>query len=210
MIEELVARLTNTASDAFQVVIFNVSGGSSNSTTAKTATREVHDLVNDRPEEDVHSVLDNLNRQTGGGLNWQSSIVDLLKLLGMDHGLDARKALADELGVHAGAHGSFGQNVALHQAVLGRLTVHDLVRPAGAQDVPVSAVLVNHGLNWQTSIVDLLKKHNLDSSLDARKALADKLNVRAGAHGSSEQNIALHKAVAGRLAENGGRWPVEH
>lgn len=64
------------------------------------------------------------------------------------------------------------------------------------------------GGNWQTSIVDLLKLLDLDSSLDARKALAEELNVRAGAHGSAEQNIALSKAVWQQLAQNGGQVPA--
>ena len=61
--------------------------------------------------------------------------------------------------------------------------------------------------NWRTSIVDLLKLLDLDSSLAARKDLAQELNVRAGADGSAEQNIALSKAVMQKLAENGGKVP---
>ena len=63
------------------------------------------------------------------------------------------------------------------------------------------------GGNWRTSIVDLMKLLDLDSSLDARKELAVELGVNAGAHGSAEQNIALHKAVMRKLAENGGKVP---
>ena len=63
------------------------------------------------------------------------------------------------------------------------------------------------GGNYKTSIVDLLKLLDLDSSLDARKELATELNVNAGAHGSAEQNIALQKAVLKKLAENGGKVP---
>lgn len=63
------------------------------------------------------------------------------------------------------------------------------------------------GGNWRTSIVDLLKLLDLDSSLDARKELAAELGVNAGEHGSAEQNIALHKAVMRKLAENGGIVP---
>ncbi|WP_428489466.1 DUF3597 domain-containing protein [Rhodopila sp.] len=63
------------------------------------------------------------------------------------------------------------------------------------------------GGNWQTSIVDLLKLLNLDSSLTARKELGSELNVHAGADGTAEQNIALHKAVMQKLAENGGKVP---
>jgi hypothetical protein len=53
----------------------------------------------------------------------------------------------------------------------------------------------------------LLKLLDLDSSLTARKSLASELNVRAGADGSAEQNIALSKAVMQKLAENGGKVP---
>ncbi len=94
--------------------------------------------------------------------------------------------------------------------------------PAGQQgataqvmkDVDVQAVLTalaakkGGGGNWQTSIVDLLKMLDLDSSLDARKELATELGVNAGAHGSAEQNIALQKAVMRKLAENGGQVPA--
>ncbi len=81
------------------------------------------------------------------------------------------------------------------------------------QDVDVQAVLTQAaakkggGGNWQTSIVDLLKLLDLDSSLSARKDLANELNVHVGADGSAEQNIALQKAVMSKLAENGGKVP---
>ena len=63
------------------------------------------------------------------------------------------------------------------------------------------------GGNWRTSIVDLMKLLGLDSSLSARKELANELNVRAGPDGSAEQNIALQKALMNKLAENGGKVP---
>jgi 3-oxoacyl-ACP reductase-like protein len=85
---------------------------------------------------------------------------------------------------------------------------------APVQPVDVEAVLSDlaaqkgGGGNWRTSIVDLLKLLDLDSSLEARKALAEELNVHAGEHGSAEQNIALSKAVWKKLAENGGQVPA--
>ena len=81
------------------------------------------------------------------------------------------------------------------------------------QNVDVGAVLSEMasmkggGGNYQSSIVDLLKLLDLDSSLDARKQLANELNVHVGADGSAEENIALHKAVMDKLAENGGVVP---
>jgi len=89
--------------------------------------------------------------------------------------------------------------------------------PAAAPALPpvdVEAVLGDlaaskgGGGNWRTSIVDLLKLLDLDSSLAARKELAEELNVHAGEHGSAEQNIALSKAVWKKLAENGGQVPA--
>lgn len=84
---------------------------------------------------------------------------------------------------------------------------------AGGASVDVGAVLSQMastkggGGNYQTSIVDLLKLLDLDSSLDARKELGQELSVHAGADGSAEQNMALHKAVVAKLAENGGKVP---
>ena len=88
--------------------------------------------------------------------------------------------------------------------------------PAGAapaEPVDVGAVLSemasmkDGGGNYQSSIVDLLKLLDLDSSLAARKELGQELGVHAGDDGSAEQNIALHKAVMAKLAENGGLVP---
>ncbi|CAN5504446.1 DUF3597 domain-containing protein [soil metagenome] len=85
---------------------------------------------------------------------------------------------------------------------------------ATAAPVDVEAVLTamaaqkGGGGNWRTSIVDLLKMLDLDSSLEARKELGQELGVHAGADGSAEQNIALQKAVWKKLAENGGKVPA--
>ncbi len=84
---------------------------------------------------------------------------------------------------------------------------------ATAAPVDVEAVLMQMaeahggGGNWRSSIVDLLKLLDLDSSLDARKDLANELGVHVGADGTAEENIALHKAVMAKLAANGGKVP---
>ena len=85
--------------------------------------------------------------------------------------------------------------------------------PAPAAPVDVEAVLdqmaeaKGGGGNYNSSIVDLLKLLDMDSSLTARKELASELNVHVGADGTAEENIALHKAVMQKLAENGGKVP---
>ena len=62
--------------------------------------------------------------------------------------------------------------------------------------------------NWKESIVDLMKMLKLDSSLSARKQLAQELGYTGALDGSAEMNIWLHKQVMTKLAETGGVVPV--
>jgi hypothetical protein len=65
-------------------------------------------------------------------------------------------------------------------------------------------------LNWRTSIVDLLKLLEIDSSFAARKALATELGCPPELMGdSAKMNIWLHKTVLARIAANGGNVPRE-
>jgi Domain of unknown function (DUF3597) len=64
-------------------------------------------------------------------------------------------------------------------------------------------------LDWRSSIVDLMKLINLDSSLAARKELAQELNYTGDVNDSASMNIWLHKQVMIKLAENGGKVPDE-
>lgn len=64
-------------------------------------------------------------------------------------------------------------------------------------------------LNWRTSIVDLLKLLGMDSSLSARKQLAQELDYSGDTGDSAAMNIWLHKQVMRKLAENGGKVPPE-
>lgn len=86
---------------------------------------------------------------------------------------------------------------------------------APAQPVDVEAVLTqklaakgNPDLNWRTSIVDLMKALDLDSSLENRKELATELGYTGEKDGSAEMNIWLHKRVMAELAKNGGNVPA--
>lgn len=62
-------------------------------------------------------------------------------------------------------------------------------------------------LNWRTSIVDLMKLVGMDSSLAARKALAQELNYTGDTGDSASMNIWLHKQVMKKIGENGGKLP---
>ncbi len=75
-------------------------------------------------------------------------------------------------------------------------------------DAVCSAMPGADGLNWRTSIVDLMKLLGIDSSYENRKSLAHELG-NAGYAGSAEDNIALQKLVMNELANNGGKVPAE-
>ena len=62
-------------------------------------------------------------------------------------------------------------------------------------------------LNWKQSIVDLMKLLKLDSSLSARKQLAQELGYKGALDGSAEMNIWLHQQVMTKVAESGGKVP---
>jgi len=65
-------------------------------------------------------------------------------------------------------------------------------------------------LNWKTSIVDLLKLLEIDSSFGARKELATELGCPGDLMGdSAKMNVWLHKTVLKKIADNGGNIPVE-
>jgi hypothetical protein len=64
-------------------------------------------------------------------------------------------------------------------------------------------------LQWRTSIVDLMKALDIDSSLSARKELAKELNYTGDINDSATMNIWLHKQVLTKLAANGGKLPSD-
>jgi hypothetical protein len=86
---------------------------------------------------------------------------------------------------------------------------------AGGAPVDVGAILDDlaskngETLNWKTSIVDLMKLLNLDSSFSARKQLAEELHYTGDTGDSASMNIWLHKQVMQKLAENGGKVPAD-
>ena len=85
--------------------------------------------------------------------------------------------------------------------------------PVAISEVDVTAILDGmpgaSGLNWRTSIVDLMKLLDLDSSLGARKQLAGELNYTGDTNDSATMNIWLHRQVMNKLAANGGTVPAD-
>ncbi len=86
---------------------------------------------------------------------------------------------------------------------------------APAQSVDVAPILdkavaaKGEKLAWRTSIVDLMKALDIDSSLAARKELAKELGYTGDTNDSASMNVWLHKQVMIKLAANGGKLPPE-
>jgi len=86
-------------------------------------------------------------------------------------------------------------------APMGSVDVADIVDKAAASK--------GEKLAWRTSIVDLMKALDIDSSLTARKELAKELGYTGDTNDSATMNIWLHKQVMAKLAANGGKLPPD-
>jgi hypothetical protein len=87
--------------------------------------------------------------------------------------------------------------------------------PIAPRNVDVGAILDkavsarSQKLNWKTSIVDLMKALDLDSSLQARHELARELHYTGDQNDSARMNSWLHGQLMKKLAENGGKLPED-
>jgi hypothetical protein len=104
----------------------------------------------------------------------------------------------------------FGRSAVAASTTVATSTTAEAAAGAG---VDVAAVLdqlaaqKKQKLHWRKSIVDLMKLLDLDSSLAARKRLAQELHYADNTKKSAAMNIWLHKQVMIKLAENGGKVP---
>ena len=103
-----------------------------------TITTQTQTQVQPQPQTqqvDVEQVLTNIANEKGNpNLNYRSSIVDLMKLLGMDSSLENRKELATELGYKGPTDGSAEMNIWLHKEVMHQLAAHGGKVPANLTD----------------------------------------------------------------------------
>lgn len=85
-------------------------------------------------EVDVEAILSGMQASAGQPLNWRTSIVDLLKLLGLDSSLQSRKELAAELHYTGDTSDSASMNVWLHRQVMNKLAANGGKVPADLKD----------------------------------------------------------------------------
>ena len=83
---------------------------------------------------DIEAVLEEMAEDNPQKLNWRTSIVDLMKLVGMESSLAERKELADELGYTGDKSDSAAMNIWLHKAVLKKLSENGGKVPASLLD----------------------------------------------------------------------------
>ncbi len=86
------------------------------------------------PVVDVEAVLEKMAADNGQKLNWRASIVDLMKLVGMDSSLENRKELARELGYTGDTADSAAMTIWLHERVMKELAAHGGKVPANMLD----------------------------------------------------------------------------
>jgi hypothetical protein len=87
-----------------------------------------------QPVVDVEAVLEKMAADNGQKLNWRTSIVDLMKLVGMDSSLENRRELARELGYTGDQNDSAAMNIWLHKRVMKELAAHGGKVPANMLD----------------------------------------------------------------------------
>lgn len=113
----------------------------------------------------------------------------------------------------------FGTAKAATEAVAGTVSAATAAVTGGSKPAPMTRAQVEAMIqkiaedtgrtnyNWKQSIVDLMKLLDLDSSLGARKELAQELGYTGELNGSAEMNVWLHKQVMTKLMESGGVVP---
>lgn len=138
-------------------------------------------------------------------MSFFSKILDKLGLKSAQAAAPADPAATVPAAVTEAAPSPAAQAPAPAQEVVNPIAVVDVVA-----QLEKRAAANPQKLNWRTSIVDLLKLLDIDSSLEARKALAKELYCPDELMGdSAKMNMWLHKNVLAHIAANGGNIPKE-
>ena len=125
------------------------------------------------------------------------------------------KIMSAIFGSSATAAPAGGGTVAAPSTAGGSASPASAPAAAPAQTVDVAPILdkavadKKEKLEWRTSIVDLMKALDIESSLTARKELAHELGYTGDTDDSASMNIWLHRQVMAKLAANGGKLPPE-
>ena len=123
------------------------------------------------------------------------------------------KIMSGIFGTKAGAAPASGGAATSSGSPAGSATATATAAPAQSVDVaPIldkAVAAKKEKLEWRSSIVDLMKALDIDSSLGARKELAKELGYSGDTNDSATMNVWLHKQVMVKLAANGGKLPAD-
>ncbi|MCX8601232.1 MULTISPECIES: DUF3597 domain-containing protein [unclassified Gilliamella] len=117
-VKDQVGKVTNSVKD-----IFSPHSDQNQTNANQNQNQDQSNSANNAPisNVDVMSILDNLAKKFPEKLNWKTSIVDLLKLLGIDNSLDARKKLAKELNYTGSTDDTAAMNMWLIKEVMKKI-----------------------------------------------------------------------------------------
>jgi hypothetical protein len=147
-------------------------------------------------------------------MHWEQTMSIFGKIMGAIFGSHASATPASGGAATGGSASASGASTASSSAGPSAASSAS-ASAAPAQTVDVAAIVdkaaaaTGEKLAWRTSIVDLMKALNIDSSLTARKELAKELGYTGDTNDSASMNIWLHKQVMAKLAANGGKLPPE-
>jgi hypothetical protein len=110
------------------------SAGTAPTTSTSGTTAAATPAVKPMAEVDVEQMLNGMAQNAGEKLNWRTSIVDLMKLLGLDSSLAARKELAQELHYSGDMNDSAAMNIWLHRQVMNKVAANGGKVPADLKD----------------------------------------------------------------------------
>lgn len=137
------------------------------------------------------------------------------KIMGAILGSQANAATASGAAPTGSAPASGGSSASMSPAASASSASSSPASAAPPQSVDVAAIVdkaakaKGEKLEWRTSIVDLMKALDIDSSLSARKELAHELGYTGDTNDFATMNIWLHKQVMAKLAANGGKLPPD-
>jgi Domain of unknown function (DUF3597) len=138
------------------------------------------------------------------------------KIMGAIFGSHASAAPASGGAAPAGSAPAGGGSPTSMSPAAGSSSAGSSAAPVAPPDSVDVAAIVDKAakakgekLEWRTSIVDLMKALDIDSSLSARKELAHELGYTGDTNDSATMNIWLHKQVMTKLAANGGKLPSD-
>jgi uncharacterized protein DUF3597 len=169
----------------------------------------------------LSAILDGLAARSSEKLDWRDSIVDLMKLLGMDSSLANREQLATALRFFGDFSDKAMMHIFLHNRIIMKIVLNHAVEvveildglAAKKPERHVVAVLDgiaprnSEVLDWRNSVVDLMKLFDMRSSLEDRIQLASQLGFGLELSGSGTMNMWLHARLIISIVDRGGTLP---